>query len=190
MVLSSDKPRCTARQILASRRTSRPPAADSRGDSSRPSFHRHPRKSSGDRPRLCKRQPPAVSKADYSGPACRCCRGSSGSSRWQFLGCRPQLPPEARLRLALLQPEVLDISTSSGSDSAISAPASPPSKGGLDVEALGPLTISAISLQYKEQGGSPQISITLDAKFAMGPIHPRASRLWLPSVPLKGVTTR
>jgi hypothetical protein len=77
-------------------------------------------------------------------------------------------------------------STSSGSDPAILAPASPPSKGGLTLS-LGPLTISAISLQYQEQGGSPQISITLDAKFALGPIILELIGFGF-SAPLKGVT--
>jgi hypothetical protein len=55
------------------------------------------------------------------------------------------------------------------SDDEPSVPASPPSKGELTLS-LGPLTISAISLQYQEQGDVPQISITMDATFAMGPI--------------------
>lgn len=73
-----------------------------------------------------------------------------------------------------------------GSDSAAPAPASPPSKGGLTLS-LGPLTISAISLQYQEQGGSPQISITLDATFALGPIVLELLGFGF-SVPLKGIT--
>ncbi|KAF4343949.1 hypothetical protein FBEOM_2106 [Fusarium beomiforme] len=59
-----------------------------------------------------------------------------------------------------------DVAVPSGT---AAAPASPPSKGELTLT-LGPLTISAISLQFQEQGDVPQISITLDATFAMGPI--------------------
>jgi hypothetical protein len=57
----------------------------------------------------------------------------------------------------------------SGNNSVTPMPASPPSKGALQLKA-GPLTTSAISLQYKEQGDNKLISVTMDATLAMGPV--------------------
>ena len=54
-------------------------------------------------------------------------------------------------------------------DPAAPTPASPPSKGVIDFT-VGPLTISGVSLQYKEQGNDKLISITMDATFAMAPV--------------------
>lgn len=76
--------------------------------------------------------------------------------------------------------------TTINSASSVAAPSSPPSKGGLTLN-LGPLTISAISLQYQEQGGAPQISITLNATFAMGPMILELIGFGF-SVPLLGIT--
>ncbi|KAJ9494739.1 hypothetical protein H2202_009815 [Exophiala xenobiotica] len=53
--------------------------------------------------------------------------------------------------------------------STIPPPASPPSKGAVEFT-IGPLSISAVALQYKEQGGKKVISLTMDATFVMGPI--------------------
>jgi hypothetical protein len=46
---------------------------------------------------------------------------------------------------------------------------SPPSKGTMAFK-LGPLSIDGIGLQFKEQGGSKSLVITMNATFAMGPI--------------------
>lgn len=45
----------------------------------------------------------------------------------------------------------------------------PPSKGALSFS-VGPLSISAVTLQYKEQGTDKYLYITMDATFAMGPL--------------------
>ncbi|KAF1834718.1 hypothetical protein BDW02DRAFT_597979 [Decorospora gaudefroyi] len=54
-------------------------------------------------------------------------------------------------------------------DSSTPIPASPPSKGALEIKS-GPLTINAIALQYKERGSAKTISVTMDATLIMGPI--------------------
>jgi len=51
----------------------------------------------------------------------------------------------------------------------MSAPASPPSKGAVAFT-LGPLSITAVTLQYKEHDNSKYLFVTMDAVFAMGPI--------------------
>jgi len=88
----------------------------------------------------------------YSGPACRCCRGLQWLQPLAVPRLSSQLPPEARLRLALLQPEVLDIQRRVDRIRRFRRRRVHHQRGGLTLS-LGPLTISAISLQYKEQGG-------------------------------------
>lgn len=55
------------------------------------------------------------------------------------------------------------------SDSPPDPTSNPPAKGSLTFT-FGPLSISAITLQYKEQGLSKILSLTMDAIFTMGPI--------------------
>ncbi|KIV76927.1 hypothetical protein PV11_08776 [Exophiala sideris] len=65
--------------------------------------------------------------------------------------------------------------------------ASPPTKGAIDFS-LGPLSISGLAIQFKEQDSNNKvISVTMDATFAMGPITFSLIGFSL-DIPLAGIT--